>query len=158
MKIEELRLVAVGPFTDVTLDLSGGNRGFHVIYGPNEAGKSSALGAIRYLLYGFPTRLGDDFVHSYAKRMPVNGSARINFGPPSGRGTTRHFKKLWSRNSASKPIAMKNAGNATGSFGLTRRWLQFQNTSNCRKQSDAWKMSRCFPLNSTRSEREFSAT
>ncbi len=67
MKIGELRLAAVGPFTDVTLDLSGGNRGFHVVYGPNEAGKSSALRAIRYLLYGFPTRLSDDFVHSYAK-------------------------------------------------------------------------------------------
>ncbi len=40
MKILEMKLIAYGPFTDVTLDLSAGNKGLHVIYGPNEAGKA----------------------------------------------------------------------------------------------------------------------
>lgn len=65
MKIHELRLSAVGPFTGLALDLSGGQCGFHLIYGPNEAGKSSMLRAIRYLLFGFPQRLNDDFLHPY---------------------------------------------------------------------------------------------
>jgi uncharacterized protein YhaN len=67
MRIEKLRLIAYGPFTDTVLDLSGGKEGFHLIYGRNEAGKSSALRAVRYLLYGIPERSADGFVHSYAK-------------------------------------------------------------------------------------------
>ena len=47
MKILELRLTAFGPFTGRVLDLSSGNQGLHVIFGPNEAGKSSALRAFR---------------------------------------------------------------------------------------------------------------
>ena len=43
MRILDLHLRAVGPFTDLSLDLSAGNRGLHIIYGLNEAGKSSAL-------------------------------------------------------------------------------------------------------------------
>lgn len=42
MKILELNLRAYGPFTSKVLDLSGGQQGLHVIYGPNEAGKSAA--------------------------------------------------------------------------------------------------------------------
>ena len=43
MKIVELRLLAFGPFTDRVLDLGAGSYGLHVIYGRNEAGKSSVL-------------------------------------------------------------------------------------------------------------------
>ena len=43
MKILQLILQRFGPFSDVTLDLDGGNQGFHVLFGPNEAGKSSSL-------------------------------------------------------------------------------------------------------------------
>jgi uncharacterized protein YhaN len=67
MKILEMRLIAYGPFTDVVVDLSAGNEGFHMIYGPNEAGKSSALRALRHLLYGIPGQSVDDFIHPYAK-------------------------------------------------------------------------------------------
>ena len=42
MRIVELNLKAFGPFTDMNLDLSGGAEGLHIIYGPNEAGKSAA--------------------------------------------------------------------------------------------------------------------
>ena len=61
MKILEMRLIAYGPFTDVAMDLSAGNEGLHVIYGPNEAGKSSALRALRCLFYGIPGQSVDDF-------------------------------------------------------------------------------------------------
>lgn len=63
MKIQELHLKAFGAFTDRTLDLSGGREGLHLIHGPNEAGKSTALRAITQLLYGIETRTTDDFVH-----------------------------------------------------------------------------------------------
>ena len=67
MKILELSLQAFGPFTDVTLDFSGGQEGLHLVCGPNEAGKSSALRALRQALFGFPVQSPDDFLHSYQK-------------------------------------------------------------------------------------------
>ncbi|MBW2597056.1 MAG: AAA family ATPase, partial [Deltaproteobacteria bacterium] len=67
MKIREIRLIAYGPFTDVRIDLSEGKEGLHIIYGPNEAGKSSALRALRHMLYGIPERSPDGFLHPYDK-------------------------------------------------------------------------------------------
>ncbi|MEU1900650.1 AAA family ATPase [Nocardiopsis dassonvillei] len=61
MRIDRLDLIAFGPFTDLPLDLSG--PGVHVVHGPNEAGKSSALAALPALLYGFEHRTRYDFVH-----------------------------------------------------------------------------------------------
>jgi len=67
VKILELRLKAFGPFTDRVLDLSSGNHGLHVIFGPNEAGKSSALRALHALLYGIPAQTDDAFLHPYGE-------------------------------------------------------------------------------------------
>jgi len=67
MKICEIRLIAYGPFTDDRIDLSEGKEGLHIIYGPNEAGKSSALRALRHMLYGIPERSSDGFLHPYDK-------------------------------------------------------------------------------------------
>jgi len=65
MRIDSLRLLAFGPFTDRAIDLSGGRQGLHLLYGPNEAGKSTTLRALRQLLYGIPPRSGDGFLHPY---------------------------------------------------------------------------------------------
>ncbi|HET6882325.1 MAG TPA: AAA family ATPase [Pirellulales bacterium] len=65
MKIARLDLKAFGPFTDEVLDLSAGACGLHLVYGPNEAGKSSALRALNQLLYGILPRTSDDFEHPY---------------------------------------------------------------------------------------------
>ena len=65
MKIVRLDLRAFGPFTNVSLNLAGGSEGFHLIYGLNEAGKSSALRALRNLLYGIPGNTTDHFIHDY---------------------------------------------------------------------------------------------
>lgn len=63
MRLLRLDLKAVGPFTGVSLDLSAGDHGLHLIYGPNEAGKTSTLRGLSHLLFGFPQRSADNFVH-----------------------------------------------------------------------------------------------
>lgn len=73
MKLQQLDLIAVGPFTQITLDFSKGSYGLHLVFGPNEAGKSSALRAITDFFYGFPTRTSDDFLHPY-KNLRVGGT------------------------------------------------------------------------------------
>lgn len=72
MKIRQLFLKAFGPFTDATLDFSGPAR-IHLIYGPNEAGKSSALRALGDLRYGIHARSTDDFIHPF-KDMLLAGT------------------------------------------------------------------------------------
>lgn len=65
MKILRLDLLAFGPFTERELTFEAGEYGLHVVYGPNEAGKSSALRALRQLLFGIETRTTDNFLHSH---------------------------------------------------------------------------------------------
>lgn len=67
MRILELNLIAFGPFEDVAIDLSRENHGLHIIYGPNEAGKSSALRALRHVFYGIPVRSVDNFRYPHNK-------------------------------------------------------------------------------------------
>jgi uncharacterized protein YhaN len=62
MRVDRLDLIAFGPFSGITLDLSA--PGIHVITGPNEAGKSTALHAFDQLLYGIDERSRYDFVHA----------------------------------------------------------------------------------------------
>ncbi|MEO3875918.1 AAA family ATPase [Nonomuraea sp. B12E4] len=64
MRIDRLDLIAFGPFSEMTLDLSA--PGIHLVAGPNEAGKSTALRAIDQLLYGIDERSRYDFVHAKA--------------------------------------------------------------------------------------------
>ncbi|MDZ7759269.1 MAG: AAA family ATPase [Desulfovermiculus sp.] len=73
MIIKDLYLQAFGPFTDVCLDFSGSLPGLHVVYGPNESGKSSTLRALKAWLFGFPERTGDNFVHPN-ERLRVSGT------------------------------------------------------------------------------------
>ncbi|TFG37450.1 MAG: chromosome segregation protein SMC, partial [Desulfobacterales bacterium] len=63
MRIKRLELKAFGPFTDKTLEFYSERPGLHIIYGPNEAGKSSCLRALKALLYRFPERTADSFQH-----------------------------------------------------------------------------------------------
>ncbi len=63
MRILELGLKRFGPFTDVELDLSRSGPTLHVVYGSNEAGKSTSLRAIAGLLFGIPTTTRDAHLH-----------------------------------------------------------------------------------------------
>ena len=55
MRFKAINLIAYGPFTDYRIELPE-KPDFHIIYGPNEAGKSSALRALISALYGIPMR------------------------------------------------------------------------------------------------------
>ncbi len=63
MKIKRLELKAFGPFSGELLDFSSPVPGLHIVYGPNEAGKSSAMRALQALFFGFPMRTADNFLH-----------------------------------------------------------------------------------------------
>jgi uncharacterized protein YhaN len=79
MRIRRLELKAFGPFTDRALDFSTARPGFHIVYGPNEAGKSSCLRALKALFFGIPTRTQDSFLHPYDQLM-VGGCLRAEDG------------------------------------------------------------------------------
>ena len=56
MRLQNLNLVRFGKFTDTDIPLPKAEHDFHLIVGPNEAGKSTVRGAIADLLFGFPSR------------------------------------------------------------------------------------------------------
>jgi uncharacterized protein YhaN len=72
VEIRELNLLAFGPFSDRLLDFSTSGGALHIIYGPNEAGKSSSLRALKALLFGIPARTADNFVHD-SKLLRISG-------------------------------------------------------------------------------------
>lgn len=63
MRLDRLDLLAFGHFTDIRLRF---NPGLQIVYGPNEAGKTTALRAIRQLLFGFDEKTPDNFIHQYS--------------------------------------------------------------------------------------------
>lgn len=68
MRLQNLNLVRFGKFTDTNIALPKAEHDFHLIVGPNEAGKSTVRGAIADLLFGFPTRYtAMAFVHQQAE-------------------------------------------------------------------------------------------
>ncbi|TJW67441.1 MAG: hypothetical protein E5V29_18225, partial [Mesorhizobium sp.] len=66
MRIRRLDLTRYGKFTDHTIDFAErtkGNPDLHIVYGPNEAGKSTALAAVLDLLFGIEMRSPYGFLH-----------------------------------------------------------------------------------------------
>ena len=79
MRIDGLDLIAFGKFTDTSLDLSQGTAGLHVIYGENEAGKSTSLRALIAWLFGIPARTNDNFLHPNPQ-LRIGGKLRLANG------------------------------------------------------------------------------
>jgi uncharacterized protein YhaN len=67
VKVLRLDLYAFGPFTNGKLDFSKKPDALQLIYGPNEAGKSTTLRALLALLYGIPLRTADAHLHEMAR-------------------------------------------------------------------------------------------
>ena len=66
MRIQHLKLLRYGKFTDQLLTFPHARQDFHLIVGANEAGKSTTRSAILDLLYGIETRSTLDFLHAKA--------------------------------------------------------------------------------------------
>lgn len=79
MRIERLDLMAYGAFTDTCLDLSAGAAGLHLIYGDNEAGKSTSLRAIIAWLFGIPARTTDNYLHTHTQ-LRIGGKLSLSNG------------------------------------------------------------------------------
>jgi uncharacterized protein YhaN len=79
MRIDRLDLMAYGPFTKKSLDLSNGDAGLHLIYGDNEAGKSTSLRALIAFLFGIPKSTSDSYLHSY-EQLRIGGRLRLSGG------------------------------------------------------------------------------
>ena len=76
MRLRRLSLAPYGAFANRELDFGDGAVDFHIIVGPNEAGKSTTLSAIGHLLFGFPQApapIGYDFRHA-SKDLRILGT------------------------------------------------------------------------------------
>ena len=82
MRLRRLDLTRYGNFTDKSINLPAAEVDFHIVYGPNEAGKSTALSAIEDLLFGIPPRSPYNFLHdNSAMRIGAlleNGSSNLD--------------------------------------------------------------------------------
>ncbi|NIN68683.1 MAG: AAA family ATPase, partial [Anaerolineae bacterium] len=93
MKILNLNLPAFGCFTDFELDFNGDGANFHLLYGRNEAGKSTSLRALVDLLYGIPQQTRDNWLHDN-ERLRIGGTlsgpdgSRLDFARRKGRRDT----------------------------------------------------------------------
>src|SRR6266446_4728663 len=65
MRIQRLDLLRYGRFTDTHIELPASDSDIHIVFGPNEAGKSTALSAIEDLLFGIPNNSRYNFLHDY---------------------------------------------------------------------------------------------
>jgi uncharacterized protein YhaN len=83
MKFLELQLLRFGHFTDYRLEFEHG-AGLHVIFGANEAGKSTTLRAVSGLLFGIPENTADHHLHD----MP---ELRIGARLQNSRGEQLHI-------------------------------------------------------------------
>ena len=65
MRLQQLDLIRYGKFTDRSVAFkSAPEHDFHLVLGPNEAGKSTLRNAMLDLLFGFPVRTPLDFIHA----------------------------------------------------------------------------------------------
>lgn len=86
MRVRRLDLLRYGHFTDRSLELPAARSDFHIIFGPNEAGKSTALSAIEDLLFGIPMHSPYGFLHDY-------GSMRIGAVLENGRDALQALRR-----------------------------------------------------------------
>jgi len=63
MKIRRLELSAFGPFQNQHIELDERDPGLYLVYGPNEAGKSTIRRALDGFFFGIPERTNDAFRH-----------------------------------------------------------------------------------------------
>lgn len=78
MRILNLNLERFGPFTGRTLTFRPAAK-LHIVYGPNEAGKSCSLAAVTDLLFGIDRQTGYDFLHD-SKELRIGATIAARNG------------------------------------------------------------------------------
>jgi uncharacterized protein YhaN len=63
MRFNRLDIIKYGKFSDRTVEFPAAKQDFHLLVGPNEAGKSTLRNAIVDLLFGIPARSTRNFLH-----------------------------------------------------------------------------------------------
>lgn len=91
MRFNYLNLRAFGHFTDYEIVFDP-SKNFHLIYGLNEAGKSTALRSINHFLYGFPQQTTDSFLHDN-KKLRIEGELQNSKGD-----TFRYLRRKGNKN------------------------------------------------------------
>ncbi|MES1928848.1 hypothetical protein SADO_06327 [Salinisphaera dokdonensis CL-ES53] len=91
MRLRRLDLIRYGRFTDQSIELPAGEPDLRVIYGPNEAGKSTTRAALTDLLYGFGQSSDYAFLHPY-------GALRIGAVLEAESGTLDFVRKKGRKN------------------------------------------------------------
>ena len=86
MRLTYLDLIAYGHFTGRTIRFGKSPKSIHVIFGPNEAGKSTVKAAIEELLFGFHGQTPFGFQHGY---NTLKIGARIT----NGAGAALEFRR-----------------------------------------------------------------
>ncbi|QGZ58263.1 ATP-binding protein [Paraburkholderia acidiphila] len=93
MRLKQLDLIKYGKFTDTTLPFPHAAHDFHVIVGPNEAGKSTVRTAVSELLFGMRLQTPLDFLHGTPELrlggVLENGAAEQRFHRARGRNSLR---------------------------------------------------------------------
>ena len=82
MRIKRLDLARYGKFTDHVLDFGEtvvGQPDLHIVFGPNEAGKSTAMAAFLDLLFGIENKSRYNFLHPYPT-MRIGASLELGGG------------------------------------------------------------------------------
>jgi|GEM_PF-1159025 len=77
LRIDTLRVRRFGHFSDLTLELGPG---LHLLYGPNEAGKSTLLAFLRAVLFGFEKRGSPERYAPAEDDAPFGGELRLSTG------------------------------------------------------------------------------
>lgn len=82
----ELHLLGYGHFLDFTVELKPG---LNVLYGPNEAGKSTVMTFVRDMLYGFPRKGGERDLTPRAMGGQYGGGIGLSAELPEGAAGAR---------------------------------------------------------------------
>ncbi|MFJ6327847.1 MULTISPECIES: AAA family ATPase [unclassified Rhizobium] len=95
MRLRRLDLTRYGKFTDFSIDFGehvAGTPDMHIVYGLNEAGKSTSLSAYLDLLFGIEERTRYGFLHQ-GKAMEIGGCLEFD-------GQAHDFKRVKQRNNS----------------------------------------------------------
>ena len=89
MRLNRLDLTRYGKFTDHVIDFGApvsGGCDLHIVYGPNEAGKSTLFSAWLDLLFGIAAQSSYNFIHPYPN-MQIGASINLD-------GTSSEFVRI----------------------------------------------------------------